>query len=461
MSDATNTTQGKRLNPVILNDILDRRAHALGVRQWDLGASYSTDSLVQVDHGEAKQLQAAQRSGVTVRAWNAKGLAGVTSTTDISEVGLNRALEGAHIASAFGNPVDTPSFSPLASASLPSFERPLRSPSKIQTLLQKLREAEADLLGRHTAINTVPYNGLAESRSEKLYLNSEGAVRWIERSQASLYLYARAEQPGRKPRSSGAIRLGYGSEDIDIDSCVDEAARRTISHLDYQPILTGSYTVCFAPEAFLDLIGAFSSIFNARAILDGVSLSTTESLGTEIAIPFFSLHDDSLHAGHVGALPFDGEGTPSRRIVLINSGRLENILHSEATARHFGVPPTGHATLGAKVSVRPGWFEISRDHSAPTRAALNHKNCQDKFVLIENLGALHAGVKASQGSFSLPFDGWLVCNGESVSIEAATVAGDIRQVLKSLLHLEDEIEITHQGAAPHVWVESLSITGEA
>ena len=99
MSDATNTTQGKRLNPVILSDILDRKAHALGVRQWDLGASYSTDSLVQVDHGEAKQLQAAQRSGVTVRAWNAKGLAGVTSTTDISEVGLNRALEGAHIAS--------------------------------------------------------------------------------------------------------------------------------------------------------------------------------------------------------------------------------------------------------------------------------------------------------------------------------------------------------------------------
>ncbi|GCE65490.1 TldD/PmbA family protein [cyanobiont of Ornithocercus magnificus] len=455
------TIRGNQLDPIHLRDVLERKAHILGIHQWDLGASYSLDKLVQVDRGEAKQLQAAQQSGIMVRTWNARGLAGVTSTTDLSEAGLGRALEGAHAASAFGNSEDTPSFSPLASASLPLFERPLRSPSKIQVLLQRLREAEADLLGRHNAISTVPYNGLAESQSEKLYLNSEGAVRWIEVSQASLYLYARAEEPGRKPRSSGAIRVGYGSEDIDIESCVNEAAQRTISHLDYRPIATGSYTVCFTPEAFLDLIGAFSSIFNARAILDGISLSTTKSLGTEIAAPFFSLCDDSLNTNYVGALPFDGEGTPTSRITLVNSGRLENVLHSEATARHFGVSPTGHAKLGAKVSVRPGWLEVSRNYSIPTQVKLDHNSCQEKFVLIESLGALHAGVKASQGSFSLPFDGWLVCNGERVSIDAATVAGDIQQVLNSLLHLEDEIEITHQGAAPHVWVESLSITGEA
>ena len=74
---------------------------------------------------------------------------------------------------------------------------------------------------------------------------------------------------------------------------------------------------------------------------------------------------------------------------------------------------------------------------------------------------MHSGVKASQGSFSLPFDGWLVKNGEKKSIEAATIAGDILNVLKSIVKIEDEQIITYQGISPHIWVENISITGEA
>ena len=70
-------------------------------------------------------------------------------------------------------------------------------------------------------------------------------------------------------------------------------------------------------------------------------------------------------------------------------------------------------------------------------------------------------MKATQGSFSLPFDGWLVRGGERVSVEAATVAGDIRSLLNSVLCLEPQQQVTHRGVAPHVWVDGLSITGEA
>ena len=82
-------------------------------------------------------------------------------------------------------------------------------------------------------------------------------------------------------------------------------------------------------------------------------------------------------------------------------------------------------------------------------------------VLIESLSALHAGVKASQGSFSLPFDGWLIQNGQRRSIEAATVAGDIRTLLKGLVGFEGPAKVTPDGLCPHVWVDGLSITGEA
>ncbi|NDD44557.1 MAG: TldD/PmbA family protein [Synechococcaceae bacterium WB9_4xB_025] len=449
------------IDTAALREHLQSFAQREGIRQWDLGASRSTSASVQVDRGEAKQMKASQRSSITVRVWNDKGLVGITSSTDLSASGLERALQEARRASDYGNSEDIPAFSPLAKAPTPELHRPLQPAQGIQTLLNTLKDAEHQLLERHAAIETVPYNGLSEGCSERIYLNSDGALRQMQRSQASLYLYARAEETGRKPRSGGAVRLALGSDQLDVQGCINEAAERTISHLDYQPIDTGRYLVCFTPEAFLDLLGAFSSMVNARAVLDGVSLSRENSIGDQVAVPFFTLHDNGLHPDHIGAAPFDGEGTPTRKLCLIQDGALVNFLHSEATARHFGVEPTGHAGLGAKVSVGPDWFEVGTSEGTSSGTThLHHAQSNETFVLIESLSALHAGVKASQGAFSLPFDGWLVRGGERISVEAATVAGDFRDVLKGIVHLEEAI-VTHQGVCPHVWVDGLAITGEA
>jgi len=450
------------LNADQLGQTLSHLAASNGIRQWDLGAACSSDTSVQVDRGEPKQLKGAQRSSITVRVWNGDGLVGTTSTSDLSDSGLERALTGAQAASAFGNPDDTPAFSPLATAPVAQLDQPLHAPQGILHLLHTLKDADQELLGRHSAIGTVPYNGLAERSSERLYLNSDGARRQQRLTTASVYLYARAEETGRKPRSAGAMRLAYGASDLDIAGCIDEAAERTISHLDYAPIQTGHYTCVFSPEAFLDLIGAFSSLFNARAVLDGVSLSNRDSLGQALAVPFLDLHDNGLHPGNIGASAFDGEGTPTRRLALLEGGVLRHFLHSEATARAFGVDHTGHAGLGAKVSVGPDWFEIGPSPgSGGGQAGLNRFQADQPLVWIDSLSALHAGVKASQGSFSLPFDGWLVEGGHCRSIEAATVAGDIRQVLQSIVGFEGEAKITPDGLCPMVWVDGLSITGEA
>ena len=458
----TSTETNAGLNAEALRHSLEQIAAANGISRWDLGAACSTDLSVQVDRGEAKQMKGAQRSSITVRVWNDQGLVGVTSTSDLSAAGLERALSGAKEASAFGNADDIPAFSPLATAPLAQLNQPIHAPQGILRLLDTLKGAEQDLLSRHEAISTVPYNGLAERSSERIYLNSDGACRQQKLSTASLYLYARAEESGRKPRSAGAVRLAYGAGDLDIAGCINEAAERTISHLNYAPISTGHYTCVFSPEAFLDLIGAFSNLFNARSVLDGVSLSNRESIGETLAVPFLDLHDNGLHPANIGASAFDGEGTPTKRLALLEGGVLRNFLHSEATARAFGVAPTGHAGLGAKVSVGPDWFEIGpTPGSGGGQAGLDRFNAGEPIVWIDSLSALHAGVKASQGSFSLPFDGWLIQNGEPRSIEAATVAGDIRQVLKAIVGFEGEAKVTPDGLCPMVWVEGLSITGEA
>ena len=141
---------------------------------------------------------------------------------------------------------------------------------------------------------------------------------------------------------------------------------------------------------------------------------------------------------------------------------MSNLLHSEATARKFGVKPTGHAGLGAKVSVSPDWLVVSKcENVIDQDETLSVISTKKEYILIDELSAIHSGVKASQGSFSLPFDGWIVNDGKKTSIEAATVAGDILKLLNNIVKIESEQIVTHQGISPYVWVKDMSITGEA
>jgi PmbA protein len=215
--------------------------------------------------------------------------------------------------------------------------------------------------------------------------------------------------------------------------------------------------VVFSGEVFLSLLGAFSNLYNAQSILDKRSLSTPDSLGSTVASPLLSVYDDALHPENVSAETFDGEGTPTRRVALIEKGILTQFLHSAGTAKRMGASPTGHASIGAKVSVGPSFYHVLPGEAASSDFSLN---TADHVVFIDELQALHAGVNALQGSFSLPFDGWLVNQGERVSIESATVAGDFRDLLKAIAHVEPEVEITPGGLCPRIWVENLSITGD-
>lgn len=432
-------------------------ASKLGIKKFDIYGSAIDETSVQVDQGEPQQMKASQRSGVTVRVWNDDHTVGVTSTTDVDPVGLELALKTAHEASYFGVKDNAPDFSPEATAELNSTNGHRYPQASVATLLETLIEAEKELLGAHPAIKGVPYNGLAQRDIDRFYLNSAGARRHEAHSYTSLYLYTKAEEEGRKPRSAGAFRVSPGLEKLDVEGCLKEAAEKTISHLNYDKVKSGKYRVVFSPEAFLSLIGAFSNLFNAQNILDNQSLSTVESLGMQLASPLLCLDDNALHPENIGADTFDGEGTPTRRIPLITNGVLSNFLHSAGTAKRMNAQPTGHANMGAKVTVSPHFFHVFAGEPA---AQDYHLDSEDNVILIDDLSALHAGVQALQGSFSLPFDGWLIQNGKRTSIEAATVAGDIREVLQSIIYVEKEVEFTGSGVAPRVWVDSLSITGE-
>ena len=432
-------------------------ASKLGIAKYDIYGSTTDETSVQVDRGEPKQVKASNRASVIVRVWNDEGLLGVTSTTDVNEMGLELALKTAAEASAFGAKEHVPDFSPEATAPLPEVNVEQDEAAPVGDLIDTLVSAEQTLLQAHEAIASVPYNGLAQRGMTYFYVNSDGAERSEARTTAVIYLYSKTEQEGKKPRSAGAMRINTGLQRLDVEGCLKEATEKTLSHLDYEKIPSGKYRVVFSAEAFLSLIGAFGNLYNAQSVLDNRSLSTAASIGTPVASPLLSLYDDPLHPENIGAETFDGEGTPTRKLPLIENGVLKSFLHSAGTAKRMDAQPTGHASIGAKVSVGSHFLHVTQGESSDNSFSLE---TADNVVFIDDVQSLHAGVNALQGSFSLPFDGWLIKNGERISIESATVAGDFCEVLKSILYVEPEAEVTPGGICPRIWVNELSITGE-
>ncbi len=435
------------------NEIADR----LGIHKFDIFGSAVDETSVKVDQGNPDQVKASQRSSVTVRVWNDEQTMGVTSTTDIDPRGLELALKTAYEASFFGVKENVPDFSPEATAPLAQEISEKAPQASINELLETLIGAENKVVQAHPAIVSVPYNGLAQRDIDHFYLNSDGARRLESYSMSSIYLYSKTEEENKKPRSAGAFRLSRRLDQLDVDGCLKETVDKTLSHLNYEKIATGKYRVVFSPEAFLSLLGAFSNLFNAQSVLDKQSLSTPESLGSTIASPLLSVCDDALHPDNVAPTTFDGEGTPTRRVSLIEQGVLKSFLHSAGTAKRFNTQPTGHANMGAKVTVGSHFYHVFAGQPSEQTYSLD---TADNVVLIDDLHALHAGVKALQGSFSLPFDGWFIKDGKRTSIESATVAGDFLELLKSIIYVEPEGHLTPGGVCPYIWVDELSITGE-
>jgi PmbA protein len=456
-------TQSQIRNPLTMPNITEiannakEKASKLGIKKFDIYGSTIDETSVQVDQGEPKQVKASNRSGVTVRVWNDENTMGVTSTTDVDPKGLELALKTAYEASFFGVKENVPDFSPESTAPIGYTPHDKAPQAPVAELINSLLAAEKELLAAHGAIKGVPYNGLAQRDIDRFYVNSDGATRTESHSLASIYLYSKTEEDGKKPRSGSAFRVERSLNSLDINGCVKETAEKTISHLNYEKIQSGKYLVVFSPDAFLSLLGAFSNLFNAQSILDNQSLSNADDLGKQIASPLLSVYDDALHPANVGAESFDGEGTPTRQVSLIENGVLKSFLHSAGTAKRMNTQPTGNASIGAKVSVSPNFYHVFAATSPAQELSLE---TAENVVLIDDLQALHAGVKSLQGSFSLPFDGWLVNNGVRTSIESATVAGDFLELLKSIVYVEKEVELTPGGVCPQIWVDGLSITGE-
>jgi PmbA protein len=128
--------------------------------------------------------------------------------------------------------------------------------------------------------------------------------------------------------------------DLDVAALALRASSKAKISAKPAEVAPGEYTVILEPAAVLDLVGQIFQDFSGTAIEDQRSFLTTR-LGEKIFGANISVSDDARHPLQAGE-PFDGEGVPKKRLLLVDAGVPRDVAFSRGAAHRNRVQPTGH-----------------------------------------------------------------------------------------------------------------------
>jgi predicted Zn-dependent protease len=126
-------------------------------------------------------------------------------------------------------------------------------------------------------------------------------------------------------------------EPLDLAKTASDKAARAKNPVELAP---GNYTVILEPSAVLDLAGFLFYDFAATAVADKRSCFSGR-VGKALFGPNITITDDVYHPDQCGA-PFDGEGVPRQKVVLVDRGVVKNLVYSRRSAKEAHTKPTGH-----------------------------------------------------------------------------------------------------------------------
>jgi PmbA protein len=161
--------------------------------------------------------------------------------------------------------------------------------------------------------------------------------------------------------------------------------------------------------------------------------------------------------GGFGTSPFDGEGIPTRRTVVINNGVLASYLLNTYTAKKLGLTTTGNASRGlaGTPGIGPGNYFLQPGVRAPQQLIADVK---EGLYVTEFLGM---GVNLVTGDYSRGASGLWISGGElTCPVEEITVAGNLKDMFMNISEIANDLEFRGSVASPTIRIDGLTVGGE-
>ncbi|NLA59903.1 MAG: TldD/PmbA family protein [Firmicutes bacterium] len=145
--------------------------------------------------------------------------------------------------------------------------------------------------------------------------------------------------------SGYADALATDVREIDPALVAQTAVMKCESAQNPEVVPPGEYEVILEPRAVADMLSYLvRGGFSASAVSEGRSFLAGK-LGEKLFAELFSLWDDGLDPRGF-PMPFDLEGVPKQKVVMVEKGVVKDLLYDYKTAKKEGKMSTGHGGFG-------------------------------------------------------------------------------------------------------------------
>lgn len=286
--------------------------------------------------------------------------------------------------------------------------------------------------------------------------SSSGSARTYKASGCSLGVSVVAEKGSQKKTGGEYSSRRFFSDLPAADQIAAKAARKAYEMLDPRMVKTQKASVVFDPEVAGSLLRGVIAALNGERVIQGASF-LAQSMDKQFASPLLTIIDDGTRARSMGAAPFDGEGVPTQRRILVDKGIVKGFLYNAIAARRAGTVSTGNASRNGYSSL-PG---IGTHHLSLQTGMLSRSEiiaATEKGLLLN--GVTGYGIDAVSGNFSGGASGFWIEKGEILyPVEGLTSAGSSDAILNGIDMMGNDIDMNLSFAAPTFRVKEMQIGG--
>jgi PmbA protein len=440
-----------------------RRGHHVGA-DLEVYVQSGRTVAVKVFDGQVESISVAQPSGLGVRAAR-EGRVGYAFTADFTDTGLDAVLAAAAANVQAADPDPYAGLPVVAPGSYPSVRGLWRPGVAMMELKDKVGLAltveEAALACPH--VDTVEESVYSDEESRIAICSSTGVEAEAEHSVCFVYAQAHAGQ-GNDRQSGLGYSVARDPQELDAEAAGKEAGEKAAALIGARPCATGTYTVVFGREVAAALIAHVAQGLSADAVQKGRSVFAGR-VGETVGSPLLTLVDDGLAPGGMASNPFDGEGVPHRRTVLLQGGRFQTYLHNSYTARKESTSAfsTGNAERGSYRTIpRVAASNLVLEPGTGSLEELVGRVGSGLYV--ESAAGLHSGVNVISGEISVGVTGRLIEAGAlGAPVREVTIATDFLSLLASVSDVGGDarwIPLYGSVCTPSLAVERVTVSGQ-
>jgi len=410
--------------------------------------------------GQVETLKESGSRAIGVRVFFGKRSAS-TYSSDFSRAALDRmltsALELAKITSEDPN-AGIPEFSQLGSIpgdldlyyedvySLPGEER-----------INYARLAEKTALDYDPRIKNSEGGSFDAATGYKVLANSHGFVGEFRRSYCSVAVAPIAQDEKGAMQRDYWYSVARSLARLESPEGVGKvAAERTLRRLGARRVKTAHLPVVLDPLVANSILDHIFEGVNGDSVYRGASFLAGK-LGQKIAGDNVTVIDDGTMPGGFGTSPFDGEGVPTRRTIVIENGVLKSYLLNTYTARKLGLQTTANASRGlaGTPGIGPGNYFLQPGTKPPKELIAG---IPEGLYVTEFLGH---GVNLVTGDYSRGASGLWISGGElTYPVEEITVAGNLKEMFFNISDIASDLEFRGAVACPTLRIDGLTVGGE-